>query len=52
MPRKAEYMTIRITKEVRDKLAAIAEQQHRSISCQALDMLVKSIQEFENAKRD
>jgi predicted transcriptional regulator len=48
--KKAEYMTIRITKDIRDRLSAIAEQEHRSLSCQALDMLIKAIKDYENAK--
>lgn len=52
MPKKVQYMTIRTTKEVRDKLAEIAEREHRSLSGQALALIIKAIEEIENAKRD
>ena len=48
--KKAEYMTIRITKEIRDRLATIADQEHRSIASQALTLLIKAMKDYEDAK--
>ena len=49
MPPK-DYMTVRIEPELRDKIAKIAKEEHRSISAQARMMLIKSVKDMENAE--
>jgi hypothetical protein len=51
MPSK-DYMTVRIEPELRDKIAKIAKDEHRSVSAQARMMLIKSIKEIENAENN
>jgi hypothetical protein len=51
MPPK-DYMTVRIEPELRDKIAQIAKNEHRSISAQARMMLIKSVKDIENAERN
>jgi hypothetical protein len=51
MPPK-DYMTVRIEPELRDKIANIAMQEHRSLSAQARMMLIKAIKEFDNEGRN
>jgi hypothetical protein len=51
MPPK-DYMTVRIEPELRDKIANIAMQEHRSLSAQARMMLIKAIREFDNEGRN
>jgi len=51
MPPK-DYMTVRIEPELRDKIAKIAKDEHRSVSAQARMMLIKSIKEIENAENN
>jgi hypothetical protein len=51
MPPK-DYMTVRIEPELRDKIANIAMQEHRSLSAQARMMLIKAIKEFDNDSRN
>lgn len=51
MPPK-DYMTVRIEPELRDKIAKIARDEHRSISAQARMMLIKAVKDTENAERN
>lgn len=51
MPPK-DYMTVRIDPELRDKIANIAMQEHRSLSAQARMMLIKAVKEFDNDSRN
>lgn len=51
MPPK-DYMTIRIEPELRDKIANIAMQEHRSLSAQARMMLIKAVKELDDAPRN
>lgn len=51
MPPK-DYMTVRIEPELRDKIAKIAKDEHRSVSAQARMMLIKAIKEIENAENN
>lgn len=47
-----DYMTVRIEPELRDKIAKIARDEHRSISAQARMMLIKAVKDTENAERN
>lgn len=51
MPTK-DYMTVRIEPELRDKIAKIAKNEHRSLSAQARMMLIKSVKDIENEGRN
>ena len=51
MPPK-DYMTVRIEPELREKIAQIAKDEHRSISAQARMMLIKAVKDTENAERN
>lgn len=51
MPPK-DYMSVRIEPELREKIANIAMQKHRSLSAQARMMLIKAIKEFDNEDRN
>lgn len=52
MPPK-DYMTVRIEPELRDKIAKIAKDEHRSLSAQARLMLHRAVQkEEENEGRN
>lgn len=52
MPPK-DYMTVRIEPELRERIAKIAMQEHRSLSAQARMMLIRAVQkEEENAERN
>lgn len=44
-----DYMTVRIEPELRKKIEQIAKEEHRSVSAQARMMLIKSIEEKNNA---
>lgn len=51
MPPK-DYMTVRIEPELRDKIAKIAKDEHRSISAQARMMLIKAVKDMDNAENN
>lgn len=47
-----EYMTVRIEPELRERIARIADREHRSLSAQMRLMLHRAVQkEEENAER-
>jgi hypothetical protein len=48
MPPK-DYMTVRIEPEIRARIEKIAKEEHRSVSAQARMMLIKAIEEKNNA---
>lgn len=47
MPVNKDYMTVRIEPELRDRLKAIAEREHRSLAAQARLMIYRAIQKEE-----
>lgn len=47
-----DFITVRIEPELRDKIAKIARDEHRSISAQARMMLIKAVKDTENAERN
>ena len=50
MPPK-EYMTVRVDRELREKIEQIAKAEHRSISAQARMMLIKAVEGVENERK-
>lgn len=47
MPSNKNYITVRIEPELRDRLKAIAEREHRSLAAQARLMIYRAIQKEE-----
>ena len=50
MPPK-EYMTVRVDKELREKIEQIAKAEHRSVSAQARMMLIKAVEGVKNERK-
>lgn len=50
MPPK-EYMTVRVDRELREKIEQIAKAEHRSISAQARMMLIKAVEGVKNERK-